>query len=71
MIWFAEQAVKLYTLPHVSNWVAITESLPKANEEVLTITTDGWYRVMTYGSMGSKFPSQVTHWMPLPEPPTE
>lgn len=56
-------------LPHVSNWVAITDALPNANEEVLTITEDGWYRVMTYGSTGSRFPSQVTHWMHLPKPP--
>ena len=33
-------------LPLVSNWVAITDALPNANEEVLTITADGWYRVM-------------------------
>ena len=58
----------------VSNWVAITDALPNANEEVLTITADGWYRVMTYGSTGSRFGykiygSQVTHWMHLPKPP--
>lgn len=56
-------------LPCVSNWVAITDALPNANEEVLTITADRWYRVMTYGSAGSRFPSQVTHWMHLPKPP--
>lgn len=56
-------------LPLVSNWVAITDALPNANEEVLTITADGWYRLMTYGSTGSRFPSQVTHWMHLPKPP--
>ena len=56
-------------VPGVSNWVAIKDALPNYNEEVLTITADGWYRIITYGNTGRRFPSQVTHWMRLPKPP--
>ena len=56
-------------VPGVSNWVAIKDALPNNNEEVLTITADGWYRIITYGNTGRRFPSQVTHWMRLPKPP--
>ena len=54
----------------VSEWVAIDEALPIHGEEVLTVTEDNWYRITQFGSIGKgKFPSQVTHWMRLPEPP--
>ena len=54
----------------VSDWVAVDDALPNHGEEVLTITEDNWYRITQFGSIGKgKFPSQVTHWMRLPEPP--
>jgi hypothetical protein len=52
-------------------WIPVTQRLPEDNEKVLTITEDGWYRIMTYGSTGCGFPSQVTHWQPLPAVPQE
>jgi len=54
----------------VMQWVAVDEALPNHGEEVLTVTGDNWYRITQFGSIGKgKFPSQVTHWMRLPEPP--
>ena len=54
----------------VSEWVAVDDATPEHGEEVLTVTEDNWYRITQFGSMGKgKFPSQVTHWMKLPEPP--
>jgi len=54
---------------NTTKWIAVADSLPEREEEVLTITSDMWYRVMTFGSTGRRFPSQVTHWKRLPKPP--
>ena len=63
----------------VQEWIPVTERLPEWGERV--ICTDGYavfeqYRVglsCVYGMWdrgGSKSPMQeVTHWMPLPQPP--
>ena len=62
-------------------WIPVTERLPEFGERVLC--TDGvavfeQYRVElscvygTWDRFGMKSPMQeVTHWMPLPEPPKE
>lgn len=55
-------------------WVAVLDRLPNHGEKVLTYTPDSddrfqLQRVITFGSMPSGFPSGVTHWMHLPEPP--
>ena len=55
---------------NMSKWISVDDRLPKHGEEVLTITKGNWYRITQFGSIGKgRFPSQVTHWMPLPEPP--
>lgn len=46
-------------------WIPVEEELPEINTEVLTKTADEWYRIMTYPSVGNRFPSQVTHWRPI------
>ena len=52
-----------------NEWISVKDKMPKKNTEVLTITKDNWYRVITTGLSRSLLPSQVTHWMPLPKPP--
>lgn len=47
-------------------WIPVEEELPEKGDEVLTKTSDEWYRLITFGSVGYKgFPSQVTHWRPI------
>lgn len=54
-----------------TGWIDCKDRLPEANQDVLTVTEDGWYRVMSRGSGAGKFPSLVTHWRDLPSlPPT-
>jgi hypothetical protein len=51
-------------------WISVKDKLPLVNDEVLTITSDGWQRIITYGSTMRGFPDLVTHWMPLPKSPS-
>lgn len=62
-------------------WISVEERLPDIDAEVLIYTDEGLYDVAQY-SGGERFwtlernpvcwvtASGVTHWMPLPEPPT-
>ena len=57
-------------------WIPVTERLPEICEEVLVCTTRG--NVMTchyekdlFIQYDSWVTPDVTHWMPLPEPPKE
>jgi hypothetical protein len=55
-------------------WIPVTERLPTAEDadkchSVLAIEkTDGYVRIWTWYSV-SCFPTEFTHWMPMPEPP--
>jgi len=57
-------------------WISVSERLPKG-DDVLVFTTDGIH-VASRDEYGLWWPSagdsygfpDVTHWMPLPEPPT-
>lgn len=55
-------------------WIPVTEQLPKEMETV--IVTDGKnvgysFCVNDYGTLDFYSPWNITHWMPLPEPPKE
>ena len=63
----------------VQEWIPVTERLPKDGVRVLALHNDGIIRI---GISRGYFPSivsrtntksfgiaEVTHWMPLPEPP--
>lgn len=62
----------------VPTWIPVTERLPKKRKwvlcrceadiiEVLRWENNEWY----HDPMHVYYPSFVTHWMPLPEPPKE
>ena len=65
-----------YYLERVPKWIPVTERLPEDDVFVLNCNDHGnivigkiiggtwWYKYFSYQG-------QVTHWMPLPEPPKE
>lgn len=71
-------------LADVSNWVAVTERLPETNCDVLVVKKNGKVvsmsfhapfdsgkRIFQWWGFGAWIDQnrQVTHWMPMPEPP--
>lgn len=65
----------------VMRWIPVEERLPEAecgeSDSVLAITELGTMHVVYFDGgcwckpTGEVFPHNVTHWMPLPEPPKE
>lgn len=59
--------------PTVSSWVSVKDRLPDKHCGCLVFNEHGWSALDCwegYGWMLSDDP-EVTHWMPLPEPPKE
>lgn len=84
--WLAEYLVEnLPTIPMPTEWVSVNERLPERNKNVLVYaswdgtwqTTIGRHSGITggfwwvYTGHGYAMLYDVTHWMPLPEPPKE
>lgn len=51
--------------PH---WIPVTERLPEVGV-VLAFNSEGFFRVYEAEGLSRYPPGNVTHWMPLPEPP--
>lgn len=59
----------------MTNWTSVDERLPEEDFEVLGACVDGYFWVTSHHN--SFFTDrhcdlvEITHWMPLPKPPTE
>ena len=56
----------------VQEWISVNDRLPEQGEEAICIAADGDMMIGKYTEWGWMFPcyfEDLTHWMPLPEPP--
>ena len=60
----------------MSEWISVKDRLPKIDEEVLVCFTDGFNQIkfgvawtISIDGWSGYFGGNITHWMPLPEPP--
>lgn len=61
-----------------NKWISVKDELPKDDNQKLLFTNEfGFYRVASYDLDFKEwvdlddYPLDVTHWMPLPKPPTK
>jgi len=65
----------------IDRWIKVSNRLPKEGTEVLVLADDigeCWFEVAVYDDRMGHFEKSdgrkvapVTHWMPLPEPPSD
>ena len=56
----------------VQEWISVNDRLPEQGEEAICIAADGDMMIGKYTAWGWMFPcyfEDLTHWMPLPQPP--
>ena len=56
----------------VQEWISVNDKMPEQGEEAICIAADGDMMIGKYTEWGWMFPcyfEDLTHWMPLPEPP--
>ena len=68
-------------MSNCSNWISVKQRLPELNEKVLTLDKWGHIRdrelyafiagTVLFRPDGLRPGKDITHWMPLPEPPKE
>lgn len=69
----------LKALDAMPKWISVDERLPEDGQRVVAICENGMAGIMDYKDDGTPFAarifgcyfSNITHWMPLPEPPKE
>ena len=55
-------------------WISVDDRLPEQGEEAICINADGDMMIGKYTEWGWMFPcyfEELTHWMPIPQPPKE
>ena len=68
----AIEALKKENGVTVQEWISVNDRLPEQGEEAICIAADGDMMIGKYTEWGWLFPryfEDLTHWMPLPEPP--
>ena len=58
----------------VQEWISVEDRLPEQGEEAICIAADGDMMIGKYTEWGWMFPcyfEELTHWMPIPQPPKE
>ena len=64
-----------YLITHgvtVQEWISVDDRLPEQGEKAICIDADGDMMIGKYTEWGWMFPcyfEELTHWMPVPEPP--
>ena len=56
----------------VQEWISVNDRLPEQGEEAICIAADGDMMIGKYTEWGWMFPcyfEELTHWMPIPQPP--
>ena len=56
----------------VQEWISVNDRLPEQGEEAICIAADGDMMIGKYTEWGWMFPcyfEDLTHWMPIPDPP--
>ena len=56
----------------VQEWISVKDRLPEQGEKAICIAADGDMMIGKYTEWGWMFPcyfEDLTHWMPLPQPP--
>lgn len=77
--WVKDECIRqAHAMPsvNVGEWISAEERLPDNGETVLTVDNEGYMIVASWYELGGWFlpvcrANPVTHWMPLPEPPTD
>ena len=68
----AIEALKKENGVTVQEWISVDDRLPEQGEEAICIAADGDMMIGKYTEWGWMFPcyfEDLTHWMPIPEPP--
>ena len=68
----AIEALKKENGVTVQEWISVKDRLPEQGEEAICIAADGDMMIGKYTEWGWMFPcyfEDLTHWMPLPQPP--
>lgn len=76
-----QNIIDMPTLDYAPKWISVKDDLPAAVVSPCLIYADGWIQVADwshdkYGNdwwfyVDGEYDPEVTHWMPLPEPPKE
>ena len=56
----------------VQEWISVDDRLPEQGEKAICIDADGDMMIGKYTEWGWMFPcyfEELTHWMPIPQPP--